>query len=116
MLKQQDFQLKHSNERQKLLEDQKAEEECRHLEEELDIQKDRRQKALLHLQWKVTSDEPQEVTSRKACISYMIHENHINYVHHIYMISVVFLLYVGYALHKCNAVACNQHVKESRQG
>uniref|UniRef100_A0A251SSI6 Putative myosin heavy chain-related protein n=1 Tax=Helianthus annuus TaxID=4232 RepID=A0A251SSI6_HELAN len=69
------------------------EEECRHLEEELNIQKDReeRQKALLQLQWKVMSDQPQEdqeVTSRKACISYMIHGNHINYLHHIYMISV----------------------------
>ncbi|XP_035837937.1 synaptonemal complex protein 2 isoform X1 [Helianthus annuus] len=66
------------------------EEECRHLEEELNIQKDRvglvklgkrvklssrwylsqeeRQKALLQLQWKVMSDQPQEdqeVTSRK---------------------------------------------------
>ncbi|KAD1937337.1 hypothetical protein E3N88_42118 [Mikania micrantha] len=51
------------------------EEECRHLEEELNIQKDReeRQKALLQLQWKVMSDQPQEdqeATSRKACISY----------------------------------------------
>ncbi|KAI7732757.1 hypothetical protein M8C21_015234 [Ambrosia artemisiifolia] len=38
------------------------EEECRHLEEELNIQKDReeRQKALLQLQWKVMSDQPQE--------------------------------------------------------
>ncbi|KAK9079466.1 hypothetical protein SSX86_001138 [Deinandra increscens subsp. villosa] len=51
------------------------EEECRHLEEELNIQKDReeRQKALLQLQWKVMSDQPQEdqeVTSRKE-LSYM---------------------------------------------
>ncbi|XP_076881372.1 synaptonemal complex protein 1-like [Bidens hawaiensis] len=46
------------------------EEECRHLEEELNLQKDKeeRQKALLQLQWKVMSDKPQEeqeVTSRK---------------------------------------------------
>ncbi|KAK1429592.1 hypothetical protein QVD17_11806 [Tagetes erecta] len=51
------------------------EEECRHLEEELNIQKDReeRQKALLQLQWKVMSDQPQEdqeATSRKN-LSYM---------------------------------------------
>ncbi|PWA51978.1 hypothetical protein CTI12_AA457030 [Artemisia annua] len=46
------------------------EEECRHLEEELTLQKEKeeRQKALLQLQWKVMSDQPQEdqeVTSRK---------------------------------------------------
>ncbi|KAJ9561068.1 hypothetical protein OSB04_006228 [Centaurea solstitialis] len=46
------------------------EEECKHLEEELNIQKNKeeRQRALLQLQWKVMSDEPQEdqeVTSKK---------------------------------------------------
>ncbi|CAH1429028.1 unnamed protein product [Lactuca virosa] len=46
------------------------EEDCKHLEEELNIQKtkEERQKALLQMQWKVMSDEPQqdqEATSRK---------------------------------------------------
>ncbi|CAA0809927.1 Synaptonemal complex protein 1 [Striga hermonthica] len=49
------------------------EDECRRLQEELDIQKakEERQRALLQLQWKVMSDNPeddQEVTSKKNYI------------------------------------------------
>ena len=65
------------------------------------------------------SDQPQEdqeVTSRKACISYVFYKIQINNLPHIFMISVVFLLYVEFALHKCDRITSIQPVEESREG